>query len=100
MAAHSTSYPEEQDDPIAIPNEIWPPMMRFMAPVPLSPNIKKTQGKNKVCSGVKVQTGGDLLDGCCDIVIQCCNCLDHMGAGIARTIKNKFPNCYDEYLSV
>lgn len=37
---------------------------------------------------------GDLLQSDCDAIIHSCNCFNVMGAGIARQIKDKFPEAY------
>ncbi len=38
---------------------------------------------------------GDLLESDCDIIIHCCNCFNAMGAGIARSIANKWPGAWE-----
>ncbi len=40
------------------------------------------------------ETKGDLLDGEWDIAVTCCNLYHTFGAGIAKTIKEKFPEVY------
>lgn len=40
---------------------------------------------------------GDLLDSDCQIICHQVNCLGYMGAGIAKTIRIKYPNAYKVY---
>lgn len=41
---------------------------------------------------------GDLLDANCKFIAHQVNCKGVMGGGIAKQIKNKFPNVYNEYI--
>ena len=40
---------------------------------------------------------GDLLDAHVDIIFHVTNCMGVMGAGIAKSIKNKWPKVFTEY---
>ncbi|KAH3744784.1 hypothetical protein Pelo_13827 [Pelomyxa schiedti] len=54
----------------------------------------KWLGEGGGAGGVKVVREADLLDGSFDIVLQCCNCLCHMGAGIAATIRKRYREAF------
>lgn len=38
---------------------------------------------------------GDLLESDCNVIMHQCNCLNKMGAGIARQIKDKYPKAFE-----
>ncbi len=40
---------------------------------------------------MKTYLGENLLDSDCDVIIHCCNCFNTMGAGIAKSIAEKYP---------
>lgn len=41
---------------------------------------------------------GDVLSAKADVIIHQVNCMGRMGSGIARQVRNKYPNVYDAYL--
>ena len=43
---------------------------------------------------------GDILDSTCEIILQQVNCKGVMGAGLAKAIREKYPQVYTEYKKV
>lgn len=44
-----------------------------------------------------VSSLGDILESNCDIIVHQVNCKGVMGAGLAKQIRDKYPNVYEEY---
>ena len=42
---------------------------------------------------------GDLLEAPQTIIVHQCNAQDTMGSGVAKAIRNKYPQAYDDYIS-
>lgn len=40
---------------------------------------------------------GNLLDVDCGIIVHGCNCKGVMGSGVAKAVKEKYPDCYEQY---
>jgi O-acetyl-ADP-ribose deacetylase (regulator of RNase III) len=91
MYAHEKNKPNLANSYTFNP-DLYSPMVPFMDPIPL-PQAAYSRTWSK--SGV-FELSGDLLESDCDVVIHCCNCLHTMGAGIARSIRERWPEVYDK----
>lgn len=40
---------------------------------------------------------GNLFDATCDVIVHQTNCIGLMGSGIAKEVRSRFPNVYEEY---
>eukprot|EP00727_Mastigamoeba_balamuthi_P003149 m51a1_g12831 hypothetical protein (199) ;mRNA; r:24-738 len=99
------SVREEQFDEHQVSEDVWGPMQEFLSPLPLPARVlrpgpspapapaPKSSPPPGACAVDERQ--GDLLSSDCDVIIHCCNCFHTMGAGIARSIRGRFPEAYD-----
>jgi len=71
--------------------DIEPSMLEPMSNITFNKSVyfKKQAGH----AGV-IQVQGELLKSDCDVIIHCCNCFHTMGARIAKTIKQLFPEAF------
>jgi len=73
---------------------ITPKMKEFVCNIPLTKSAVTRYQSNESPTGV-IEVHGDILESDCDVIIHCCNCFNTMGAGIAKLIKDRWPEAYD-----